>query len=47
LALSLEEQYQCLFPHMNENNWKDAQKKSDFKVADMPYVLKLKNVTGY
>jgi hypothetical protein len=45
--MDLNEQFSAVFSALNEDNWKDLLSKEDFDVAETPYILKLRNITGY
>jgi len=47
VELSVEEQFDALFPGLTEENWKDTLSKKEWDMEEMPYLLRVENTSGY
>lgn len=47
IALSIEDQFNAIFPALNEENWKEQLDKKTWEQSEMPYKLMIENTSGY
>lgn len=45
--MNLKDQFGSVFGGLTENNWKEVLGKIDVDIKDVPYALKIKNISGY
>ena len=43
----IEKLFNAFFPKLSENNWQDVLEKKYFDANDLPYQLKIENITRY
>ena len=46
-SLELQDKFNCFFPNLTQENWKDHLSNKNFSLKDMPYQLKIQNNAGY
>lgn len=46
-ALTDEQAFSVVFPALSEVTWKTVLSKNDNLITDLPYCLRIKNLTGY